>query len=194
MRISAFLGLFFVALAFGVPVFASGTSDAALNAELKNAITRLNREASVDAEGPRLLASLIEKEYGTREDELKWSMDQKMSWGEIAALAYIQATTGRSFARMTQENARQDFWAYAENAGMSCDKMAHSLDGFWKMTERERNSRIFDKLRASRKVHPLPDLGSGFGLFQEALDFRSIDSPRPTKSYNLPGELGKVGP
>ena len=94
---------------------------------------------------------------------------------------------------MNQEDARRDFSAYAENAGMSFDKMAHSLEGFLKMTERERNSRIFDKLRASRKVHPLPDLGNGFGLFQEALDFRSIDSPRPTKVFTGPGELAKGG-
>jgi hypothetical protein len=56
--------------------------------------------------------------------------------------------------------------------------------------EHERNSRIFDKLRASRKVHPLPDLGSGFGLFQEALDFRRIDSS-PTKLHPVAGGLAK---
>jgi len=193
MRIGTFLGLLFVALAMGVPVFASGTSNPELNAALTKAITKLDREASTNAEGPMLLASLIEKEYGTREEELKWGMDQKLSWGEIAALAYIQRTTGKSFEQMNQEDARRDFSAYAENSGMSFDKMAHSLEGFLKMTERERNSRIFDRLRASRKVHPLPDLGNGFGLFQEALDFRSIDSPRPTKVYTVPGELAKGG-
>jgi hypothetical protein len=193
MRIRTFLGLLFVALALGVPVFASGTVNAETNAVLTKAIAKLGREASMNAEGPMLLASLIEKEYGTREEELKWGMDQKLGWGEIAALAYIQATTGKSFVQMNQEDARRDFWAYAEKAGMSCEKMAHSLDGFFKTAERERNSRIFDKLRASRKVHPLPDLGTGFGLFQEALDFRSIDSPRPTKVYTVPGELAKGG-
>jgi hypothetical protein len=193
MRIGTFLGLLFFALTMGVPVFASGTSNADLSAALTNAITKLDREASINAEGPMLLASLIEKEYGTREEELKWGMDRKLSWGEITALAYIQRTTGKSFAQMNQEDARRDFSAYAENAGMSFDKMAHSLEGFLKMTERERNSRIFDKLRASRKVHPLPDLGNGFGLFQEALDFRSIDSPRPTKVFSGPGELAKGG-
>ena len=89
------------------------------------------------------------------------------------------------------ENARHDFWAYAEHAGMSCEKMAHSLENFLKRAERERNSRIFDRLRASRRVHPLPDLGSGFGLFQEALDLRRIDSPRPTKIHDDPGVLAK---
>jgi hypothetical protein len=69
--------------------------------------------------------------------------------------------------------------------------MAHWFEGFQKRVERERNSRIFDRLRASRRVHPLPDLGSGFGLFQEALDFRRIDSPRPTKIHDQAGELAK---
>jgi hypothetical protein len=69
--------------------------------------------------------------------------------------------------------------------------MAHSLERFLKRTERERNSRIFDRLRASRRIHPLPDLGSGFGLFQEALDFRRIDSPRPTKIHDGPGVVTK---
>jgi len=114
-----------------------------------------------------------------------------MNWGEIAALAYIQATTGKSFAVMSHENARRNFWAYAEDSGMSCEKMAHWLEGFQKRAERERNTRIFDRLRASRKVHALPDLGSGFGLLQEALDFRRIDSPRPTKIHDVPGELAK---
>ena len=155
------------------------------------AILKLDREASMDAEGPMLLAYMLEKEFGTREEELMWSVDQKMSWGEIAALAYIQATTGKSFAEMNHEDARRDFWTYAENAGMSREKMAHWLEGFQKRAERERNSRIFDRLRASRKVHPLPDLGSGFGLLQEALDFRRIDSPRPTKIHDIPGELAK---
>ena len=53
--------------------------------------------------------------------------------------------------------------------------MARWFEGFQKRAEHERNTRIFDRLRASRKVHPMPDLGSGFGLFQEALDFRHID-------------------
>jgi len=174
-----------------MPLYSAGSGGPELNDVFSNAISKLDREASMDAEGPILLAFMLEKEFGTREEELTWSVDQKMSWGEIAALAYIQATTGKSFAEMNHEDARRDFWTYAENAGMSREKMAHWLEGFQKRAERERNSRIFDKLRASRKVHPLPDLGSGFGLLQEALDFRRIDSPRPTKIHDLPGELAK---
>jgi hypothetical protein len=190
MMIRTFLGLLFVTLVFVVPVFAD-SPDAELSATLANSIAKLDREALTDAEGPVFLAYLIQKEYGTRGDDLKWALEQKLSLGEIAALAYIQATIGKTFAEMTAEDARRDFWAYAENAGMSCEKMVHSLQRFLKRAERERNSRIFDKLRASRRVHALPDLGSGFGLFQEALDFRHIDSPRPTKIHNGPGVLAK---
>ncbi len=190
MRIRTFPGLLFAILVFSVPLFGSGQSpepSVALNATL----AMLNREASLDSEGAILLSDLIQKEFGTSEEELRWALKQSLSWGEITALAYIQATTGKSFVEMTQEEATRNFWSYAENAGMSCEKMAHSLGSFLKRAERERNSRIFDRLRASRRVHPLPDLGSGFGLFQEALDFRRIDSPRPTKIHEAGGLLAK---
>jgi hypothetical protein len=194
MRKSIFLGLFCAFVVFGAPLFAAGGGSPAISAAMTNAIHTLDRDALKDAESPMLVAELIEKEYGTREEELKWALGNKLNWGEITALAYIQATTGKTFAEMNSENARRDFWVYAENAGMNCEKMARSLDGFLKRVERERNSRIFDRLRASRKVHPLPDLGSGFGMFQEALDFRRIDSPHgPTKIHDFPGELAKGG-
>ena len=184
------VGFLLATLAFATPLLAAGASPQ-WNTVLSNALSKLDREAAMDAEGPMLIAYLIEKEFGTRETELQWGMAEKLSWGEITALAYIQATTGKTFAQMNQEDARHNFWLYAENAGMSCEKMAQWLEGFQKRVERERNSRIFDRLRASRKVHPLPDLGSGFGLFQEALDFRRIDSPRPTKVHDVPGGLAK---
>jgi hypothetical protein len=192
MTKTTFVGFLFAVLAFGVPLFAAGGASPALSAEMANAISTLDRDASKDAESPMLVADLIQKEYGTREEELKWALGQKLSWGEITALAYIQATTGKTFSEMNGENARRDFWSYAENAGMNCEKMTRSLGAFLKRVERERNSRIFDRLRASRRVHPLPDLGSGFGLFQEALDFRRIDSPHgPTKIHDFPGGLAK---
>ena len=190
MRIRTFPGLLFATLVFAVPLFGSGQSlesSVALNATL----AMLNREASLDSEGAILLSDLIQKEFGTSEEELRWALKQSLSWGEITALAYIQATTGKSFVEMTREDATRNFWSYAENAGMSCEKMARSLGSFLKRAERERNSRIFDRLRASRRVHALPDLGSGFGLFQEALDFRRIDSPRPTKVHEAGGLLAK---
>ena len=186
------VGLLFGVVSFGVPLFAAEGGTAAPGATMANAITTLDRDASKDGDSPIVVADLIQKEYGTRGEELKWALGQKLNWGEITALAYIQATTGKSFAEMNAENARSDFWSYAENAGMNCEKMTRSLDAFLKRLERERNSRIFDRLRASRRIHPLPDLGSGFGLFQEALDFRRIDSPHgPTKIHDFPGELLK---
>jgi len=191
MMIRTLFAVLFATLVFGVPLYAAGSANPEVHLTLTNAISKLDRETSLDIEGPGLLAELIEQEFGTRQDELKWGMDQKLGWGEIAALAYIQATTGKSFLEMNQEISRHSVWSYAESAGMNCEKMAHSLDGFAKKAQRERNSRIFDRLRASRRVHPLPDLGSGFGLFQEALDFRRIDSPRPTKIHDVPGELAK---
>ena len=190
MITKTFLGLLFAILAFGVS-FAEAAGSPQLPDVLSNTLSKLDREAAMDTAGFSLLTDLLEKDFGTRADEIAWGIGQKMSGGEIAAFAYIQATTGKSFAQMNHEDARRNFWAYAENAGMSCEKMAHWLEGFQKRVERERNSRIFDRLRASRKVHPLPDLGSGFGLFQEALDFRRIDSPQPTKLHNVPGELAK---
>lgn len=185
-----FLGLLFAALA-NASLFAAGSESPELIGVWSNALAKLDRQAAMDSEGSMLLASMLQKEFGTSEEELMWSLDQKMSGGEIAVLAYIQATTGKSFAEMNQVNARSDFWTYAEDAGMSHSKMVHWLSGFQKRVERERNSRIFDRLRASRRVHPLPDLGSGFGLFQEALDFRRMDSPRPTKVHGVGGEFAK---
>lgn len=188
MRIRTFLGLLLLALVCGVPLFAAD-SKPELSAAFTTAISRLDREASLD--GPAPLVDLLRKEYGTPQEELRWATQQSLGWGEITALAYIQATTGRSFAEMIQEDARHDFWSYAENAGMSCEKMAHSLEGFLKRAEKERNSRIFDRLRVSRRIDALPDLGSGFGLFQEALDFRRMDPPRPTKVHEGAGVLSK---
>jgi hypothetical protein len=189
----AFLGLLLVFLACGAPLFAAGARTPSPIAALTVAITSLDREASINSESPLVMAYLIQKEYGTTEDELKWAVGHQLKWGQITALAYIQATTGKTFAEMSHENAPRDFWSYAESAGMNCTKMAHSLDEFLKRVERERNSQIFDRLRASRRVHPLPDLGNGFGLFQEALDFRRIDSPNVNKIHDVPGELSKGG-
>jgi len=185
--------VFLASVACGTAVFAAGARAPKPALAMAGAITSLDREASADADSPILVAYLIEKEYGTREAELKWALDQNFKWGQIAALAYIQATTGRTFAEMAHDNAPRDFWSYAENSGMNCVKMARALDDFTKRVERERNSQIFDRLRASRRVHPLPDLGNGFGLFQEALDFRRIDSPNVSKIHDIPGELSKGG-
>ena len=94
------LGLLFATLAFGAPLYSAASGSQELNVVLSDTISKLDREALIDAEGPMLLADLLEKEFGTPEEELQWGMDQRMSWGEIAALAYIQATTGKSFAKI----------------------------------------------------------------------------------------------
>ena len=181
-KILTFLGLLSVTFVFALPLFGANEHPE-LSASMTNAIAKLDREPHLE--------DLIQKEYGTREEELRWAIERSLNWGEITALAYMQATTGRSFAEMMEQGARQNFWIYAVNAGMSCEKMTRSLESFLKRAEKERNSRIFDRLRASRRVHPLPDLGSGFGLFQEALDFRHIDLPQPTKTHTVTGVLAK---
>src|SRR5262245_64675794 len=132
MMTRTFLGLLFGTLIFASPLVAAKSESLELSELLSDGIAKLDREASMDAEGPMLLAYMLEVEFGTREEELMWGVDQKMSWGEIAALAYIQATTGKSFAEMNHEDARRDFWTYAENSGMSREKMAHWLEGFQK--------------------------------------------------------------
>jgi hypothetical protein len=159
--------------------------------QLSSAITKLNREARLDGESLSRMAGLLQRQYGTNIEELQWAVNQPVSWGEIVLFAYIQATTGRSFEQIIREDAQKDFWSYAEASGMNCDKMASSLSSFLKQTERERNSRILERLRVSRRVQRLPDLGNGFGLVQEALDFRRIESPGPVKVHNDSGLRGK---
>ena len=180
-------------------VFASSAAFAAdpkseFDAQLNRAIVKLNHEAEVDIHGPILLAELIQREYGTRAEELRWAVGHSINWGDVTALAYIQATTGRSFEAMMNEGAPKDFWAYVGKAEMSPDKMARSLDNFLKLAEKERNTQIFERLRASRRIQAMPDLGSGFGLFQEALDFRRLDTPGPTKIHTVVSGKAKVNP
>jgi hypothetical protein len=153
--------------------------------QLNRVINRLNHEAQADADRPLLLSEMIQREYGTGTSDLKWALDHSVSWGEIAAFAYIRATTGRTFEAISEGNANRDFGAYAENAGMSPQKMARSLENFLRVAEKERNSRIFERLRASRTIQAMPDLGSGFGMYQEGLDFRRLDPPQVLKIHTL---------
>src|SRR5688572_20509737 len=136
------LGFLVLVLVFGVPLF-GGNERPDLSSSLTNTIAKLDREPD--------LADLILRMYGTSEQELRWASERPLNWGQIAAFAYIQATTGKSFAEMSRENAAENFLTYAENAGMSGLKMAHSLEKFMKQAEKERNSRIFDRLRVSRR-------------------------------------------
>jgi len=156
---------------------------AEFDAHVGKAIAKLNREA-VNTDGAMRLAALIQSEYRTSTEELRWGVDHEFSWGQIVAFAYIQATNGHTFAELSDENAVGDFWTYTEKAGMSSDKMARSLEQFSTRVEWERNSRIFEQFRYTRAIARTPDVGSGFGLYQEALDFRRLDdTPRPAKVY-----------
>jgi hypothetical protein len=164
---------------------------AAFDAGLANVIARMNREAAA-ADGMPRLATMIQAEYGTSIEELRWAVDHEFSWGEIVTFAYIQATNGRSFSDLKNQQAASDYWTYAEKAGMSSDKMLHSLEQFSKRVERERNSRIFEQIRNTRTAVRTPDVGSGFGLFQDALDFRRIqENAGPAKDPGGPGNLVK---
>jgi hypothetical protein len=170
----------------------AGTPRAAFDTGIANVMAKMNREAAA-ADGMSRLAVLIQAEYGTSIEELRWAVDREFSWGEIATFAYIQATNGRSFSELKDQQAAGNYWQYAEKAGMSTDKMLRSLEQFSKRVERERNSRIFEQMRNTRTVARTPDVGSGFGLFQDALDFRRIqDNPGPPKVYTGgPANLAK---
>ena len=171
-----------VVLMMTFPIYAA-VPRAAFDAGLSNVIAKMNREAAA-ADGMSRLAMMIQAEYGTSIEELRWAVDHEFSWGEIVTFAYIQATNGRSFSELKNQQVASDYWTYAEKAGMSSDKMLRSLEQFSKRVERERNSRIFEQIRNTRSAARTPDVGSGFGLFQDALDFRRIqDNPGPSKVY-----------
>jgi hypothetical protein len=161
------------------------------DAQVGATIAKLNREAVGTDEAMRL-AELIQGEFGTPLDELQWAVENGYSWGEIAAFAYIRATNGRSFSELGGAKAGADLWTYTEKAGMNSTKMAYALEMFLKQAEKDRNSRIFERLRTARRSSRIPDLGNGFGLFQDALDFRQVNTPGPTKIHTVgPTALAK---
>jgi hypothetical protein len=160
---------------------------------IQRVVARLDTDVATDRGLAPVFAELMRNEYGTSQAELGWALDEKISWGRIAILAYVQATTGRSFQTLASDGADVDVAGFVATAEMSPDKMIGSLEGFLKLAERERNSMIFDRLRTARRMQVLPDLGSGFGLFQEALDFRRLEPPRPTKIHGGTTGLAKGG-
>lgn len=179
------LGLWIVLSA--VPAAAAATQ-AEFDAQLKGIMAKLNAEAD-GPEGVAVLASLIQNEFSTTVEELRQGLDGGMSWGSIAVFAYIRATTGKTFEALGEElgsaEADKDIWSFADKEGMSVDKMSRSLSRLVKQVESERNTRIFERLRSDRRVSRIPDLGSGFGILQETLDFRRLESPRPTKVHTV---------
>jgi len=163
------------------PLLAEATR-AEFDTRMNTTMAKLNAEAAMPA-GAGIVGESIRREYDAPVEELQWALDRGLSWGSIATLAYIRATTGEDFAALEGAAVEKDLWAYAEKAGMNADKMAASMSRLLKRVEEERNTRIFEKVRASRRVSRMPDLGSGFGLLQETLDFRRLEAPRPTKIH-----------
>jgi len=170
-------------------LLASGKAESTI--PLNQVIQKLNHEAGLDVDSAARLMALIQREYATRDSELKWAAERSIPMGDVVALAHIQAATGRTFAELTAGNARLDFGEYAEKAGMNRDKMARSLENFLKEAQKARNTQIFERLRATRKISSMTDVGSGFGLLQESLDFSYISVSQPIK-VNPVGGL-KVG-
>src|SRR4051812_26793983 len=78
---------------------------AEFDVQLNRAIVKLNHEAEIDVQGPVLLAELMQREYGTRAEEMRWAVGHSINWGDMTALAYIQATTGRTFELLMNEGA-----------------------------------------------------------------------------------------
>ena len=169
-------------LVLGVsPLWAEATRTQ-FDARVNGTMTKLNAEATVP-QGAGLVGEIIRREYNAPVEELQWALQRGLSWGSIAVLAYIRATTGESFSTLDSAAAEKDLWAYVDKSGMNAEKMALSLGQLLKRVEEERNTRIFERVRSSRRVTRMPDLGSGFGLLQETLDFRRLETPKPTKIH-----------
>ena len=156
-------------------------------------VERLDTDVAADHGLAPVYAELLRNEYGTSQAEIRRALDEEISWGRIAILSYVQATTGGAFEELRSAGADVDTTGFVARAEMSPDKMIGSLERFLKLAERERNSMIFDRLRTGRRMQALRDLGSGFGLFQEALDFRRLDPPRPSKIHGGTTALAKGG-
>jgi hypothetical protein len=190
MKLGNLIYIVVVVVVLALPLEASNTRTE-FDAQVGTMIAKLNREAAT-IDGAMRLAELIQGEFGTPVNEMQWAMENGYSWGEITAFAYIRATNGRTFSELGGAHAGADFWTYTEQAGMNSTKMVHALESFLKNAEKDRNSRIFARMRNTRRLSPMPDLGNGFGLFQEALDFRQVNTPGPTKIHTVgPTTLAK---
>jgi hypothetical protein len=184
------VGTLSLLLAASVSVFAADDAPD-FETRVRGVIDGLDAAVATERYLPSIFQEMLRNEYGTAPSEFRWALDQSLSWGRIAVLSYIQVTTGRSFEELTAQQAHADILGFTLKSEMSPDKMIGSLEGFSKRLRKARNSMIFDRLRLARRVEALPDLGSGFGLFQEALDFRRIEAPRPIKIHT--GGAGLAG-
>jgi hypothetical protein len=147
-------------------------------------VRQFDQGVNADRGFPRVLTVLLGSEYGTPQAEMQWATGESISWGQIAVLSYVRATTGRGFEELALEDAHTNVADFMARMEMSQDIMLNSLENLAGAAVRERNSRIFDQLRSQRRFDTLPDLGAGFGLFQEALDFRQLGPASPTKVHS----------
>jgi hypothetical protein len=184
VRAGRFVLFAMLVLAGGVCSAAAAVTQAEFDSGVNGTMSRLTKEG-VTLEGSALVSEMLQREYGAPAGEIQWALERQLPWGTIAAFAYVRATTGQSFEELERSALAKDWWGYLGKTGMSADKMIHSLDQFLKVVEAERNTRIFERMRANRRVLRMPDLGSGFGLLQEALDFRRLETARPTKVHTL---------
>ncbi len=174
----------------GVSVAAhSEDGDFSFEDRVANVVRQFDADVAADAGFPGVLALLLAAEYGTPQADFAWALEESISWGHIAVLSYVGATTGRKFEELAREDAHGNTSGFVVRMEMSQDRMVNSLEALASTAVRERNSRIFDRLRSTRRFDVLPDLGAGFGLFQEALDFRQIGPPSPTKVHVGPAFL-----
>jgi hypothetical protein len=173
-----------------------GESDRESDVRIARTVGQFNEDAAVDRAFAGILVELLGVEYRTPVSELRWAGDRvsgtaaggiaaggEFGWGDVAVLAYLQATTGWSFSDLIEAGAHNDFPDFVDTMEMSHQRMAASFDALATQVIRERNSMIFDRIRSAPRSGGLEDLGAGFGLFQESLDFRQLDPPGPTKVH-----------
>lgn len=166
----------------------------AADSRIRETVGRFNADAALDPGFAGILVGLLGIEYRTPASELRWARDRVeagedgedqpgFGWGDVAVLAYLQAATGWDFPELVEAGAHKDFPDFVDTMEMSHERMAASFDTLAGQAIRERNSMIFDRIRSAPRSGGLEDLGAGFGLFQESLDFRQLDPPRPTKVH-----------
>src|SRR5688572_10233460 len=123
MKSKRYLIYIVLAMVMASPMYAvSGRAEfdaAEFDSKVQLTLAKLNREAAVDTESAMRLAGLLQSEYGTSIEEMKWAVENSLSWGEISAFAYIGTTTGRSFQAISSAHAQRDLWDYTEKAGMN---------------------------------------------------------------------------
>ena len=106
---------------------------ASIEDRLSGVVSQLNGDLQSDPGLAALYADMLRDQYGTAQSELVWALDQDVSWGQIAILSYVQATTGTSFSELAEVAGHRNITnilQYATGMEMSHDKMTQSLEGF----------------------------------------------------------------